>query len=172
MTTSFYKGSDYDLRGPQGDPGDTGPQGDVGPVGPTGLAGGDGLVGAAGEPGAAGSPGPAGTETLCAAASDETTEITAGTGKVTFHAPYAMSISAIYVGLNVASSSGTVTVDVNANGSTVFSTLPTLASGISFTLNGILSLTTLAQGDRLSVDFDTAGTGAKGVKVYIIGNKL
>ena len=38
-TASFYKGTDVELRGPQGFPGATGPQGPLGPVGPAGPTG-------------------------------------------------------------------------------------------------------------------------------------
>jgi hypothetical protein len=54
-------------------------------------------------------------------------------------------------------------VDVNKNGVTIFGTQanrPTIASGAKLATVGTFSVSSLTDGDYLSVDIDTAGTGA------------
>jgi len=110
------------------------------------------------------------------AASDETTAITIGTAKYTDHWPYNFSATTMFVGLNVASSSGNPTFDFNdKNGNSIFSTRPIiLVSGETSLTNPsqpVMITTSFLMGDRFSVDFDIAGTGAKGVKFHFIGKK-
>ena len=66
------------------------------------------------------------TECLMIAASDETTAITTGTGKVTFRMPFAMTLTAVRASLTTASSSGIPTVDINEGGVSILSTKITI----------------------------------------------
>lgn len=103
------------------------------------------------------------------AVSDESTAITTGTAKVTFYAPYACTIDEVFSGVTTQSSSGVVTVDVNKAGTTIFSTNPSIDASEDTSLTGtaaVLSTTTLSKGDKITIDIDAAGTGAKGLKVY------
>jgi hypothetical protein len=103
------------------------------------------------------------------AVSDETTAITAGTGKMTFYAPYACTIDEVFTGLSTQSSSGVVTTNVKKNGTTIFSTSPSIDASEDTSLTGTaaaLSTTALSKGDKITVDIDAAGTGAKGLKVF------
>lgn len=110
-----------------------------------------------------------------AAFSDETTALTVGTSKVTFHMPFAMEVTAIHVGLSTPQTSGSIfTVDVNKNGATMLSTKITVDNGEETSNTAatppVLSTTTLAAFDKITVDIDQVGDGtAKGGKVYIIG---
>jgi hypothetical protein len=109
-------------------------------------------------------------DTWCIAVSDETTAITAGTAKVTFYAPFACTIDEVFTGLSGQSSSGAVTVDVNKAGTSIFLTNPSIDASEDTSLTGtagVLSTTSLAKGDKMTVDIDAAGTGAKGLKVFI-----
>jgi hypothetical protein len=108
-------------------------------------------------------------DTWCIAVSDETTAITTGTAKVTWYAPYACTIDEVFSGLSTASTSGAVTADVNKAGTSIFSTNPSIDATEDTSLTGtaaVLPTTTLAKGDKLTIDIDAAGTGAKGLKVY------
>jgi len=107
------------------------------------------------------------------AVSDETTAITTGTGKVTFRASNALTLTAVRASLNTASSSGAVTVDINVNGVTILSTKLTIDEGektsVTALTPAVISNTAIADDDEISIDIDAAGSGAKGLKVTLIG---
>lgn len=113
------------------------------------------------------------------AVSDETTAITTGTGKLSFSIPYAFTVVGVYATLNTASSSGTPTFDINEAGTTILSTKIVIdaneytggSSGYQGTAAtaAVISDTSIAAYAQITVDIDTAGTGAKGAKVFIVG---
>jgi len=111
-------------------------------------------------------------EPLALALSDEATAITTGTAKVTFRAPYAMTITGVRASLATASSSGLVTVDINEGGSTILSTKLTLdaseKTSTTAAAAAVISDTSIADDAELTFDIDGAGTGAKGLKVTIL----
>src|SRR4030067_105697 len=113
------------------------------------------------------------TESFVVACSDETTAITAGTAKVTFRMPYAFTVTAVRASLTTASSSGTPTIDINEGGVSILSTKLTIdANELTSTTAAsaaVISDTALADDASITIDIDTAGTGAKGLKVTIIG---
>jgi len=102
---------------------------------------------------------------------DETTAITTGTAKVTFRAPYAATVTAVRASVNTASSSGLPTFDINEGGTTILSTKLTIdASELTSTTAAtaaVISDTALADDAEITIDIDTAGTGAKGAKIAI-----
>lgn len=118
-------------------------------------------------------------ETHGIALSDETTAITTGTGKGSFSLPYAFTLVGVYVTLNTVSSSGTPTFDFNEAGTTCLSTKVVIdaneftggSAGYQGTASGaaVISDASLAAFAQLTWDIDTAGTGAKGAKAYIVG---
>jgi hypothetical protein len=108
------------------------------------------------------------------AASDESTTITTGV-KVTFRAPFAMTIENVKGSLTTAQSTGTLfQFDIKKAGVTIFSTKPTFdntekTTATAATAN-VLSTTALADDDELTVEVTQVGDGtAKGIKVYLIG---
>lgn len=115
------------------------------------------------------------SDTFILAASDETTVITTGTAKVTMRAPWAMTATEVQASLTTSSSSGVPTFDINLNGTTMLSTKITIDVGEETSQTAavapVISDTSIAKGDEITVDFDVAGTGAKGVKIYIIGDR-
>ena len=67
------------------------------------------------------------TEYLTIACSDESTALTAGTAKITFRMPYAMTLTSVRASLSTAQTSGSIfTVDINESGSSVLSTKLTI----------------------------------------------
>lgn len=82
------------------------------------------------------------------------------------------TLVSIRIQLDVTSSSGTVTVDVNKNGTTVFTTQanrPTLAAGATIGSKvTAIDVTSWADGDYLTFDVDGAGTGAQGLLVLVV----
>lgn len=115
-------------------------------------------------------------EYVMVAVSDETTALTTGAGKTTFRMPFAMVLTEVRANLNTASSSGTPTVDINEGGSTILSTKLTIDSGEKTSTTAaaaaVISDATLADDAEITVDIDTAGTGAKGLKVTLIGYRI
>ncbi|UMO75995.1 hypothetical protein [Planktothrix phage Pra-JY27] len=116
-------------------------------------------------------------ETIEVACSDETTDITTGTSKVVFHMAFNFDLTEVFVGLTANSTSGLVEVDVNRNGASIFTTRPTVDANEATSLTAVTpavltaSPVALDKGDRMSIDFDAAGTGAKGLKVYLNGRR-
>lgn len=108
------------------------------------------------------------------ALSDETTAITTGAAKITWYAPMNATITEVFCGLSSQSTSGSVTIDLNKNGTTMFSTNPSIDANEDTNLTGtagVLSTTTWNKGDKLTFDIDAAGTGAKGLKAVVRGTR-
>lgn len=107
------------------------------------------------------------------AASDETTVITTGTAKATFRMPFAMTLLSVRASLTTASTSGIPTIDINEGGVTILSTKLTVdvseKTSTTAAVPAVISDTALADDAEITIDFDVAGTGTKGVKVYLIG---
>lgn len=116
-----------------------------------------------------------GPEALVIAASDETTPITTGITKVTFRMPFAMTLTSVRASLTTASSSGTPTFDINESGVTVLSTKITIDVGektsTTAAIPPVISDSSLADDAEMTIDFDVAGTGATGVKIYLLGTR-
>lgn len=120
-------------------------------------------------------PSAAVTESIIIAVGDETTAITTGTAKVTFRMPYPFNLSAVRASLTAASSSGNPTVDINEAGTSILSTKLSIDSGektsTTATTAAVISDSSLADDAEITIDIDTAGTGAAGLKVYLIGSQ-
>lgn len=103
---------------------------------------------------------------------DESTTITTGTAKVTIRAPRAMTLSGVKASLTTASSSGLPQFDVKKNGTTIFTTKPTIDVSEKTTATAatpsVLSVTAIAADDELTFDIVTAGTGATGAKITLV----
>lgn len=112
-------------------------------------------------------------EAIVIAVSDETTAITTGTAKVTFRMPFAMTLTEVRASVNTVSSSGLPTFDINEAGVSILSTTLTIdaneKTSTTAATAAVISDTTLADDAEMTIDIDTAGTGAKGAKVTLIG---
>lgn len=115
------------------------------------------------------------TERIGIACSDEVTNLTTGAAKVTFRMPYAMTLTAVRASLTTASSSGVVEVDVNEGGVSIFSTRLTIdaneRTSTTAATAAVISDTALADDAEITIDIDAAGTGARGLKVWLIGTR-
>lgn len=105
------------------------------------------------------------------AVGDETTAITTGTAKVSFRAPWAMSIFGVKASLTTASSSGVVTVDINESGASILSTKLTIDANEKTSITAatpvVISDNAIAADAEITIDIDAAGTNASGLKVTI-----
>lgn len=111
------------------------------------------------------------------ACSDETTALTAGTGKITFRAPYAFTLTGVRASLATAQTSGNIfTVDINEGGTTVLSTKLTIdnteKTSTTAATPAVISDSSIADDAEITVDIDQIGDGtAKGLKVTLIGTR-
>jgi hypothetical protein len=111
-------------------------------------------------------------QSFTVALSDETTSITAGTAKVTFRAPFAMTLTKIpRASLSNAGTGTTTVVDINKTGATMLSTKLTIdatqKTSTTSTTTAVLSSTSIADDEEITIDIDAAGTAARGLKVTI-----
>lgn len=112
-------------------------------------------------------------EVIGVALSDETTAITTGTAKATIRMPFAMTLTAVRSSLSTASSSGLPTIDINENGATILSTKLSIdaseKTSVTAATPAVISDPSLADDAEITFDIDVAGTGAKGLKAWLIG---
>ena len=116
------------------------------------------------------------TEALIIAASDETTALTAGTGKTEFQMPYAFTLTAVRATVTTAPTTNNgFTVDINEGGTSILSTKITIdateKTSTTATTPPVISDSSLADSGVITVDIDALSTGATeaGLKIYLIG---
>ena len=116
-------------------------------------------------------------QSIIVAASDESTAITVGTAKTTFRTPYPLQILAVKASLTTAGgTSGTTTIDINDDGTSILSTKITIDQGeltsesaatppvIATTCNTILPDSSIT----VDVDAISGGGSETGLKIEII----
>ena len=115
------------------------------------------------------------TECIAIACSDETTALTTGTAKATFHMPYAFTLTNVKAGVTTAPAGSVLTVDINEAGTTILSTKLTIdaneKTSASAATAAVISDTSLAADALMTVDIDGVGssTAGAGLKIYLIG---
>ena len=111
------------------------------------------------------------------ACSDETTAIAAPGTKTTFRMPYAMTVTGVRASLTGATTTGTVTVDINDGGTSILSTKLTIdateKTSTTAATPAVISDTALADDAEITIDIDGVGStvAGAGLKVYLIGTK-
>ncbi len=110
------------------------------------------------------------------ASSDLTTVITTGAAKYRFPMPFDFIPTETLGDLVTSSSSGLPTFDINDDGVSIYSTRPsfdvsetTLATAAT---PSVISSTLIAKGSIVTVDCDTAGTGAVGPTLVLNGLRV
>jgi len=122
-------------------------------------------------------PNPSVKVSIGVACSDETTALTAGTAKVTFRMPHAMTVTDVRATLTTAQASGSIfTVDINEGGTTILSTKITIdnteKTSTTAATPPVISDASLADDAEITVDIDQIGDGtAKGLKIWLIGTR-
>lgn len=118
----------------------------------------------------------AGTEAFILACSDETTDLTVGTAKVTFRLPYAFTLSAVRASVNVAPTGAALSIDINEGGVSVLSTALTIdateKTSVTAAVPAVISDSALADDAELTIDIDQVGStiAGAGLKVTLIGS--
>lgn len=103
----------------------------------------------------------------------ESTTLSTGTAKRTFRMPFAFTLTGVRASVSTVSSSGLPTVDINEGGTTILSTKLTIDANeytsTTAATAAVISDASLADDAEITIDIDVAGTGAKGLKVYMYG---
>lgn len=122
--------------------------------------------------------GPAGTttESITIALSDLTSAITIGNSKESFRMPYAFTLTEVRAQLFTAQTSGSIlTVDINENGTSILSTKLTIDNGektsVTAVTDAVISDAFLVDDAEITFDIDQIGSGARGLKIMLIGYK-
>ncbi len=115
-------------------------------------------------------------EVMSWALSDEGTNLTTGV-KLTDRVPFAFFVTEVRTSLTTASTSGLVTLNIKRNGTTIFTTQISIdaneKTSVTAVTPAVLSASPylIADDDELTFDITAAGTGAKGLKVRLIGRQ-
>jgi hypothetical protein len=123
----------------------------------------------------AGSIGAAPNESIIIAASDEVTPLTVGANKAVIRCPYPFTLAKVRASLTTPSSAGLVTIDVLVNGFSIFSVQPTIdvaeLSSETAATPAAIGAPIITDDAQISIGITTAGTGAAGLKVSLIGHQ-
>lgn len=115
------------------------------------------------------------TQSFVLACSDEISNLTTGTAKVTFRMPYAFNLSAVRASVNTAPTGATIIVDINEGGASVLSTKlsidATEKTSQTAAVPAVISDATIADNAEITIDIDQVGSTVpgKGLKVVLIG---
>lgn len=107
------------------------------------------------------------------AATDQSTPLTTGSNKRTFYFPFGVTLTGIAASLRTASSSGTVTVDVNVSGTTIMSSAKLVIDEGEVTTSTaatppVLTTSAIAAWAPVTIDIDGSGSGAYGLDVHFV----
>jgi hypothetical protein len=111
------------------------------------------------------------------AVSDETTNLQAGTSKLTFRSPYAFTLSTVRASVTTAPSGQTIIVDINENGSSILSTKLSIDIGEKTSTTAatpaVISDSTIADDSEITVDVDQVGSAVPGtgLKIWMLGSR-
>jgi hypothetical protein len=114
---------------------------------------------------------------LVIACSDEATNLTTGTAKVTFRAPYAFTLTGVRASVNTAPTGSTLIVDINEGGSTILSTKLSIDASEKTSTTAasaaVISDSAIADDAEITIDIDQIGStiAGKGLKVVLIGTR-
>ena len=116
-------------------------------------------------------------EVIIVSLSDEETDLATGTGKASFHMPYAMTLSKVKASVNTAPVGATIIVDINENGTTILSTKLSIDASEKTSETAasaaVISDAALADNSLITFDIDQVGgsTKGKGLKVTLYGKR-
>jgi hypothetical protein len=113
---------------------------------------------------------------IAIAVGDESTALTVGAAKVTFHMPFAFNLTGISAGVTVVPTGADIIADVNDGGTSIMTTNKLrIDAGEESTHTAAtppaLTDTALAAGAKITVDVDQIGStiAGAGLKVYLLG---
>lgn len=98
-------------------------------------------------------------------------ELSTTTGALAFVAPYAMTVVGVRIHVGTAPTGADLIVDVNQNGTTIFSTQanrPTITDGSTTSGETTPDVTSIAENDEITVDIDQVGSTVAGSDLTVI----
>lgn len=116
-------------------------------------------------------------ETLVIACSDETTDLTTGTAKVTFRMPWAFTLTDVRSSVTTAPTDAALIVDINEDGVSLLSTKlsidATEKTSQTAATPAVISDSAIADDSEITIDIDQIGStvAGAGLKVYLIGTR-
>jgi hypothetical protein len=140
-----------------------------GPAGAAGAQGPPGDDGAQGPPGDDGAQGPAGATHVVIPFSHAGNAVV-GSGTMRYYVDQTWTISTVRASVNVAPTGAALIVDVNKNGTTIFTTQgnrPQIAVSTNTDVSGAPDVTSLTSGDYLTVDIDQIGSTIAGSDLVV-----
>jgi hypothetical protein len=111
------------------------------------------------------------------ACSDESTNLTTGTAKVTFRAPYAFTLTAVRASVNTAPTGSALIVDINEGGSTILSAKLSIDASEKTSTTAasaaVISDSAIADDAEITIDIDQIGStiAGSGLKIVLIGTR-
>ena len=110
------------------------------------------------------------------ACSDETSDLSTGTGKLTFRMPHAMTLTEVRASVTTAPTDAEIIVDINDSGTTIMDTDKLQIdmgekTSTTSTMPATLSDTALGDDAEITVDIDQVGStvAGAGLKVWLLG---
>jgi hypothetical protein len=156
---------DVSQGGPTGATGPTGPAGPTGPTGgPTGATGVPGATGVAGVAGATGATGPSAAPPFIGGIGGDLT-VGAQGARMYNDTGRTLTLTAVRASVGTAPTGASILVDVNKNGTTIFTTQgnrPAIAASAFTSGKMTPDVTTLVDGDYLTIDVDQVGSTITG----------
>jgi hypothetical protein len=111
------------------------------------------------------------------AISDETTDLTTGTAKVTFRMPCGITLTEVRASVTTAPTGSVITVDINESGSTILSTKlsidATEKTSTTAATAAVISDSALADDAEITIDIDGIGStvAGNGLKILLKGTR-
>jgi hypothetical protein len=112
-----------------------------------------------------------------AAVSDETTALTAGTSKLTFRMPCAVTLTAVRASVGTAPTGSTLIVDINQGGTSILSTKLSIdaseKTSTTAATAAVISTSALTDDAEITIDIDQVGStiAGAGLKILLIGTR-
>ena len=114
-------------------------------------------------------------ETIIMSVTDETQSASTGSGKISFRAPYAITLTSVRASVATAPTGAKIVIDINESGTSILSTElsidPNEETSTTAATPPVISDPNLADDAEISVDIDQVGSGTAGagLKVYLLG---
>jgi hypothetical protein len=105
--------------------------------------------------------------------SDETSNLSVGL-KFTFHIPYSLNLTGVFMSVNDAPTGDDLIVDIQFQGASIFSTLPSITSGRQYGGDrAVFSVLYLPVDSKVTVYINQVGStnAGTGLKVWLLGTK-
>jgi hypothetical protein len=112
--------------------------------------------------------------TLAFACTDETSPITLASSSISLMSPRTFTLQQVIASVRTAQTTGSnLQVDVNVSGSSIMSSKVTIDNGqltsLTSATGSIIASSSINLGDIITIDIDAVGTGATGLKIYLLG---